>query len=191
MIRQIFSAAVVVFGLIANAVMPSVSVASDTSADLRSAVLSHGANVIFIRHALAPGFGDPAHFDIKDCSTQRNLDATGRQQARDLGDMMRKTELTFTSVLSSRWCRCQDTASAMKIGAFQTYDGLNSFFQDHVDREETLRLLNKRLSTLAPNDLEVMITHQVVISAITGISPRSGGLVLYNTKTGQAERFNP
>jgi len=40
-------------------------------------------NVIFLRHAFAPGMdanGQPAEFKIDDCSTQRNLDATGIAQ---------------------------------------------------------------------------------------------------------------
>ena len=176
----------------------SISVAAPSSAaSLKDAVSTHHANVIFIRHALAPGFGDPADFDIKDCTTQRNLDDTGRQQARDLGAMLTSSGLVFDEILSSRWCRCQDTAKEitmggeMAMGGYQTHDGLNSFFQDHVDRGETLRLLNEKLSSLNADDLVVMVTHQVVIQAITSISPRSGGMVLYNSKTGQSARFNP
>ena len=112
-------------------------------AALKNAVTSHGANVIFMRHALAPGYGDPDNFDINDCSTQRNLDANGRKQSQDLGQLFRSSELTIDAILSSRWCRCQDTALEMNIGDYRTHDGLNSFFQDHVDRDETLTLLRK------------------------------------------------
>ena len=77
----------------------------------------------------------------------------------------------------------------MNIGDYRTNDGLNSFFQDHVDRDETLALLREELSRLKSDDLVLMITHQVVIQAITGISPRSGGMVLFNSKTGQSGRF--
>ena len=124
-----------------------------------------------MRHALAPGYGDPDNFDIADCSTQRNLDATGRKQSQDLGQLFRSSELTIDAILSSRWCRCQDTAIEMDIGDYRTHDGLNSFFQDHVDRDETLALLREELSRLKSDDLVLMITHQVVIQAVTGISP--------------------
>ena len=156
---------------------------------LKNAVISHGANVIFMRHALAPGYGDPDNFDINDCSTQRNLDATGRKQSQDLGQLFQSSGLTIDAIFSSRWCRCQDTALEMNIGDYRTHDGLNSFFQDHVDRDETLTLLRKELSRLKSDDLVLMITHQVVIQAVTGISPQSGGMVLFNSKTGQSVRF--
>ena len=173
-------------------ILSGISVSSATSLDgdaLKNAVISHGANVIFMRHALAPGYGDPDDFDINDCATQRNLDATGRQQAQDLGQLFRSSGLTLDTILSSRWCRCQETAIEMNIGAYRTHDGLNSFFQDHVDRDETLALLRAELSRLKSDDLVLMVTHQVVIQAVTGISPRSGGMVLFNSETGQSVRF--
>ena len=190
MIRRVFLSWAVLWMTLLSGIIISVA-APSSAASLKDAVSTHHANVIFIRHALAPGFGDPADFDIKDCTTQRNLDDTGRQQARDLGVILTSSGLAFDEILSSRWCRCQDTAKEMAMGGYQTHDGLNSFFQDHVDRGETLRLLHEKLSSLNADDLVVMVTHQVVIQAITGISPRSGGMVLYNSKTGQSARFNP
>ena len=106
------------------------------------------ANVLFLRHALAPGFGDPAAFRIDDCSTQRNLDAAGRWQSRKLGTYLRDQGIVFDEILSSRWCRCVDTAAEMNVGDFSTFDGLNSFFDGHVDREATLALLADRLGTI-------------------------------------------
>lgn len=146
------------------------------------------ANVLFLRHALAPGFGDPGNFSIDDCSTQRNLDAAGRQQSRRLGAYLRDEGLVFDEILSSRWCRCVDTAAEMGIGDFATFDGLNSFFDGHVDREATLALLAKRLAEFPGDGLVLMVTHQVVISAVTGIPPQSGGFVAYNSRTGEARR---
>lgn len=175
-------------------ILGSINVSSAASLDgeaLKNAVTAHGTNVIFMRHALAPGYGDPDNFDITDCSTQRNLDATGRQQAQELGQLFRASGLTLDAILSSLWCRCQDTAIEMNIGAYRTHDGLNSFFQDYVGRDETLNLLHKELSQIQSDELVLMVTHQVVIQAITGISPRSGGMVLYNGRTGQSVRFTP
>jgi hypothetical protein len=42
------------------------------------------------------------------------------------------------------------------------------------------------MARIGPDRLELMVTHQVVISAITGISPRSGGMVVYNSRSGEA-----
>ena len=188
MIRRLFLSIISSLVMVLSSVGISGAATLDGAA-LKNAVTSHGANVIFMRHALAPGYGDPDNFDIADCSTQRNLDATGRKQSQDLGQLFRSSGLTIDTILSSRWCRCQDTALEMGIGDYRTHDGLNSFFQDHVDRDETLALLREELSRLKSDDLVLMITHQVVIQAITGISPRSGGMVLFNSKTGQSERF--
>ena len=44
--------------------------------------LKEGKKLIFIRHAIAPGNGDPNNFDINDCSTQRNLDINGIKQSK-------------------------------------------------------------------------------------------------------------
>ena len=154
-------------------------------------VTAHKANVIFIRHALAPGFGDHDHFDINDCSTQRNLSQEGRDQARALGQLFRLSGLQIDEILSSRWCRCKDTATEMNIGLFETHDGLNSFYDGHVDRTITLNQLKEKLSTISEDELIVMITHQVVIQAMTGVSPSSGGIVLFNTRNRQANRFMP
>ncbi|XDZ66707.1 histidine phosphatase family protein [Alphaproteobacteria bacterium LSUCC0684] len=134
-----------------------------------------------MRHALAPGYGDPADFKIDDCSTQRNLDQRGREQARQLGRIFREERVSFDQILSSEWCRCKDTADELGLGAWQSFDGLNSFFQGYADREKTLAKLRERLDSLPPGKLVLMVTHQVVISAITGNSVGSGGIVLYNT----------
>lgn len=153
---------------------------------LAEAIERIGGNVLFLRHALAPGFGDPARFDVEDCATQRNLNNAGREQARAIGAYMTRHRITPDIILSSQWCRCQDTASEMAIGPFSTHIGLNSFFNGHVDRDLTLAALREHMARIGPDRLELMVTHQVVISAITGIAPRSGGMVVYNSRTGEA-----
>lgn len=145
-----------------------------------------GGNVLFLRHALAPGFGDPDRFDVDDCTTQRNLNDAGREQARAIGAYMARHGITPDTIFSSQWCRCKDTATEMAIGPFSTHPGLNSFFNGHVDRDRTLAALREHMARIGPDRLELMVTHQVVISAITGISPRSGGMVVYNSRSGEA-----
>ena len=89
------------------------------------------ANVIFLRHALAPGVGDPENFMKEDCSTQRNLNDKGRLQARLIGNYLRSTNLKFSQILTSEWCRCIDTAKELNLGQWTTFSGLNSFFQEY------------------------------------------------------------
>jgi hypothetical protein len=43
--------------------------------------LQQGGHALMMRHAHAPGFGDPPLFSLDNCDTQRNLDHNGRAQA--------------------------------------------------------------------------------------------------------------
>ena len=144
------------------------------------------ANVLFMRHALAPGFGDPTEFDVANCNTQRNLNNEGRAKA--IGAALSTSGLVFDAVYSSQWCRCKDTAELMNVGEVQTFPGLNSFFQSHAPKDKTLALLRGKLDQLPKDRLTLMVTHQVVIQAITNQSVSSGGLVAYNTRTQRSER---
>ena len=154
---------------------------------LEEALRDTSANVIFLRHTLAPGNGDPANFDIDSCDTQRNLSTSGRDQARRLGAYFQSLDIQPDTILSSAWCRCQDTAIEMGLGPHTVFAGLNSFYDGHVDREETLALLRKGLAEIEEDSLVLMVTHQVVITAVTGIFPPSGGVVVFNSRTGVAK----
>ena len=147
------------------------------------------ANVIFLRHALAPGVGDPENFIKEDCSTQRNLNNKGRLQARLIGNYLRSTNLKISQILTSEWCRCIDTAKELNLGQWTTFSGLNSFFQEYEKKDQVMNKLQKKLDSLGYSDLALFVTHQVVISEQTGIVPRSGEMVLYNSITKQKARY--
>src|SRR3546814_19163678 len=85
------------------------------------AALKQGGHVAIMRHATAPGFGDPEGFRLNDCSTQRNLSDAGRAQARRIGDAIRAHGVTIGRVLSSRWCRCLETAALLGLGPVEAY----------------------------------------------------------------------
>jgi len=144
-------------------------------------------NVLLIRHALAPGFGDPQNFDLNNCSTQRNLDGEGREQAFRIGEKIKAARIKFSKIYSSQWCRCLETAKNMNLGEITVEPGLNSFFQGIVPKDKTLDRLRKKLESVeAKQDLVLMITHQVTITAVTGITVSSGGAVAFNTKSGES-----
>ena len=145
--------------------------------------------VLLLRHALAPGFGDPSNFQLRDCSTQRILDEVGREQSRQIGNAFRKAGLKFAGIYSSQWCRCLETARLINMGKVQELKGLNSFFQGIVQREPTLASLRKFLQDLSPDgDPVLLVTHQVTISAITGMGVSSGAAVAYDSVSDQAQR---
>ena len=147
------------------------------------------ANVIFLRHALAPGFGDPDNFIKQDCSTQRNLSNEGRLQARLVGNYLKASKIRFSEILASEWCRCIDTAKELNLGKWETFSGLNSFFEGHEKKNKVMDKLRKKLDSLSHSDLVLLVTHQVVILAQTGIAPKSGEMVLYNSITKQKSRY--
>ena len=137
--------------------------------------------IIFMRHSLAPGNGDPSNFNINDCSTQRNLDKIGIKQSKIVGNYFKNNDFNFTKIFSSFWCRCKDTAFYLNLGDYNTHEGLNSFYEDHVDRHKTLQELNELINSLNHNKGPyLMVTHYVVIQAISGLSVPSGGMIVYD-----------
>ncbi|QGM21783.1 histidine phosphatase family protein [Spiribacter sp. 2438] len=141
--------------------------------------LRDDGHVLMLRHAIAPGFGDPAEFDINDCSTQRNLSEEGRAQARSIGERLRGEGLGDITVYTSAWCRCRETAAEMDLTEAKAHPGLSSFFQDREGRDEIIAELRDLLSELADGPPAVLVTHQVNIRAIAGQGVRSGeGLIV-------------
>ena len=141
--------------------------------------LKAGGHILMIRHALAPGNGDPPNFKIGDCSTQRNLNETGRTQARNIGDWLRANGVSSARVYSRQWCRCLETAKLMELGPVQELPALNSFYERIQDREPNLSDLNDFISRQpADGELIVFVTHFVTISAVAGESVSSGEGVL-------------
>ena len=143
------------------------------------AALADGGHVALMRHAQAPGTGDPENFRLDDCSTQRNLDQTGRDQARRTGEMFRERGVTIGRVLSSQWCRCLETAELLALGEALPFAPLNSFFGERArepGQTEAVRAFLAEADAEGPS--LVMVTHQVNITALTGIFPRSGEIVV-------------
>ena len=139
------------------------------------AQMQSGNAVLMIRHALAPGIGDPEEFDINDCSTQRNLDNAGREQAQAIGQWLRDHGIKNVKLFSSQWCRCMDTARLMGMGEVTPLPALNSFFESPQDREPNLSALRQFIQNKSkPGELIIMVTHQVTISGITGNWTDSG-----------------
>lgn len=132
-----------------------------------------------MRHATAPGFGDPDGFTLGQCQTQRDLNETGREEARALGQSIRNKGIELTAVFSSQWCRCLHTAEELDVGKVQELPALNSFFQGRGSSAEQTAALKKHLRTLKPDDKVLYVSHQVNTTALTGVYPNSGEVVLF------------
>jgi len=139
-----------------------------------------GVNILMIRHAYAPGSGDPDNFKVGDCTTQRNLDGRGREQARFIGDWLRSKGIKAAKVYSSQWCRCLETARLLDLGTVAELPALNSFYELPQDRESNIKALRSFIANLpVSGELIIMVTHFVAILEITGEGVSSGeGVVL-------------
>ena len=140
--------------------------------------LRSGNSLVLIRHAIAPGTGDPNHFRLGDCSTQRNLSAAGRSQAQAIGRQFRAHGIQQAQVFSSQWCRCMETAELLELGPVTELPELNSFFQQYERRDLQTQHLKKWLKRATFDHPLVLVTHQVNITALTDFYPESGEMVI-------------
>lgn len=145
--------------------------------------LRAGRAVALIRHAEAPGTGDPPAFRLGDCSTQRNLSAAGRAQAGRIGAAFRANGIPAARMLSSGWCRSHDTAVLMGLGKVEVEPALNSFFGQGGRREDQTAALAAIIRTKLVAEPAVLVTHQVNITALTGVYPASGEMVVVARET--------
>lgn len=144
--------------------------------------------VVLLRHAIAPGTGDPANFQLDDCSTQRNLSDEGRQQAREIGKAFRDRNIPVTKVLSSQWCRCLETSELMDIAPVEHFPPLNSFFRDRSTAEpQTTQVKEYIAANETSSGVIIMVTHQVNITALSDFFPQSGSAVVMQSNDGQLE----
>ena len=145
--------------------------------------LKIGGKLVFIRHAIAPGGGDPDHFVIKDCSTQRNLNSAGIAQAKRIGEFFKDNNISINQVLSSEWCRCKDTAQ-FAFNEYTTFDALNSFYDSRFEKNKDKQIRDLKNYILNWNSKKnlVLVTHFVVISEIFNIGASSGEIIISDKK---------
>ena len=141
--------------------------------------LKDGEKIILIRHALAPGSGDPINFDLNDCTTQRNLNIEGVEQSKKIGSFFNKNNIPIDQVLSSEWCRCKDTAK-YAFDEFETFDALNSFYDIRfaANEDKQIKDFYEFIDSIDNKNNIVFVTHYVVIGAILNIGTSSGEIVV-------------
>ena len=141
--------------------------------------LEDGGKLIFIRHAYAPGNGDPAGFNLNDCSTQRNLSDDGRKQAQRIGEFFTKNKIEIDKVLSSEWCRCKETAK-IAFKNYSTNSFLNSFYSSKFskNKEKQVKAFNYYIKNLESKKNLIFVTHYVFISEVLNYGPSSGEIVV-------------
>ena len=141
--------------------------------------IKEGEKLIFIRHAYAPGNGDPENFNLKDCSSQRNLNQKGIDQSKKIGLFFTENKIQIDKVLTSEWCRCKDTAK-YAFNYYTTFDALNSFYDARFmkNKAKQIKDLKKYISSWNSKKNLVLVTHFVVISETLNMGSTSGEIVV-------------
>ena len=141
--------------------------------------LEEGGKLIFIRHAYAPGSGDPDNFNLNDCSTQRNLSEDGKKQAQLIGVFFKENKIKIDKILSSEWCRCKETAF-IAFEDFETKDFLNSFYSIKFAKNKKIQVKNLKKYVNKWNSKKnlILVTHYVVISEVLNYAPGSGEIII-------------
>ena len=141
--------------------------------------IKQGGKLIFIRHAYAPGGGDPQNFNLDDCSSQRNLNDDGREQSKNIGALFLKYNLEINNVYSSEWCRCKETAT-IAFKKFKTKKFLNSFYsvQFAKNRKNQVKEFQEFINNWDKKENLIFVTHYVFISEILNYAPSSGEIII-------------
>ena len=141
--------------------------------------LKEGGKIVFIRHAIAPGGGDPPQFTLKDCNTQRNLSQYGIDQSKKIGLFFLKNNILIEKVLSSEWCRCKDTAKHA-FEEYNTFEALNSFFDERFrkNKDKQIKELINYLKSWKSEKNLVLVTHYVVILELLNLGASSGEIIV-------------
>lgn len=129
-----------------------------------------------LRHARALGTGDPPGFRLGDCATQRNLDDAGREQARGIGARLHEAGVQ-ARVFSSAWCRTRETAELLGLGPVEILPALNSFFGNASEEQEQTAAVRRFLRSHG-QEAVILVTHQVNVTALTGVYPGDGEMVV-------------
>ena len=142
-------------------------------------VLKENGKLIFIRHAYAPGNGDPGNFLLSDCTTQRNLNDEGIQESINIGIFFKKNNVEIDKILSSEWCRCKDTANY----AFKTFESqsfLNSFYNKKFKHTKSKQIkdLKKYIKNWKSEKNLVFVTHYVVILEVLNLSAMPAEIII-------------
>ena len=138
-------------------------------------------HVLLMRHALAPGVGDPPWYSLERCQTQRLLDDEGQRQAVRIGQWLKLQGVDQARVHTSIWCRCQKTAELLSLGPVVVEPSLASFFDEPDKAAETTKKLQAFIAQALQSKGHralVLVTHHVNIQAFMGQNIGSGDMVL-------------
>ena len=161
--------------LVATVLIATLSPHSASARDLVIWDKLQGTNpkgyVLLMRHALAPGIGDPDNFLLGDCRTQRNISDEGRADAQDIGQWLERREVKIYRIETSRWCRAKETAELLNIGPVKLNKNLDSLFLESnlSSNKQTINIEKRIAKHRNKKGLLIFVGHSVNMSALTGI----------------------
>ena len=163
-------------GLVLALTLVALPVQAQASEALWSLLKACG-QVVIMRHAATDqSLPDSARPRLDDCNTQRNLSAAGREDAQRIGAAFTARRIAVDGVRSSPWCRCVDTAR-LAFGSVEVWSQLNSVFRDRSQEPAQMRAVREMVSSHRGGTL-VFVTHQVNITALTGLYPGEGEMII-------------
>jgi phosphohistidine phosphatase SixA len=151
---------------------------SQAADEFWTAVKKPGA-IVLLRHSHAPDTPPDSDLtNLKNCATQRNLDDTGRAQARRIGDEFRKNGIKRLMIHSSQYCRALDTAKLVNLGPVKELPALNQeFYAKPIALREAADKTKQFMKGLPGKRLTLLVTHVSNIQAIASVNLTSSEMV--------------
>jgi virginiamycin B lyase len=152
-----------------------------TSPDLARS-LRAGGLVLVVRHAHTDqSKQDDDPVALGDCSSQRNLSAKGRADARTIGRGVRRLNLHIGTVLSSAYCRTLETAR-LAFGRATVSPALLNTIASARDARWRAQIRSARQllgRKPAPGTLTVLVTHGILVTEVTGQTLEEGETIVF------------
>ena len=144
------------------------------------AELRKGGLVVYFRHAATDlSMSDTS---LATCRTQRNLNAQGRADAREIGRAWRVLKIPVERVLSSRYCRAKDTAR-LAFGRFTVTDDLTGIVgASEAERTRRSRALRRLLADPPASGNRVLVAHLFNIQDATDVSLEEGEAAVFRPR---------
>jgi len=163
-------------GVSASLLINSKSVANN---NLRvGGALGEHPYVILLRHGEAPGRHEPLGFNLNDCSAQRNLSDKGREDSRQLGELLRARRINVTKVVTSRWCRSRETAELLNLGPIEDDPAFDNMTFNELRAAELLDQEREHIASWRGPGVLVIVTHNSNIKALTGLNIEEGDIIV-------------
>jgi phosphohistidine phosphatase SixA len=140
--------------------------------------------VILLRHADAPGRGEPENFDLNNCDTQRNLSDRGRAEAIELGNKLRALNVKVTKVVASRWCRTKETARLLNFGAVEDSRVFDNLELNKINSQALLDKERHLIASWRGPGVLIIVTHSSNLNALAHFAPEPGSIIVAQPRAG-------